>query len=114
MLKFYELDGVRVAELHGTLDAASAPQVRDELQVATQGCERLVVDLSHLDRVFSSGLSALLSVHRAAERAGTALVFCGARPFLREILRITMLDRIFRMAVDPEHAVELLRALLLQ
>ena len=109
MLKRYEEEGVAVAELEGTLDAATSPQMREALLGIISGAQRVVVDLSRVERVFSSGLSLLLAVHRAAETARAPLVFCGARPFLREILRITMLDRIFRTAVDVDQAVEVLR-----
>lgn len=109
MLKQYAIEGIAVLELSGTLDAATVPQVREALLAAVGASERVVVDLSRVERVFSSGLSLLLTVHRAAEQAQSTLVFCGARPFLREILRITMLDRVFRTAVDMDQAVEQLR-----
>lgn len=109
MLRHYSLEGgVLVVELQGTLDATNSPLVREAVLAAAAGAPRVVVDMAPVERVFSSGLSALIAIHKEAEAAGSVVVFCGLRPFLREILRITMLDRIFRTAGDLDQALELL------
>lgn len=109
-LQLSESEGIVVAQVSGTLDVEYAPEVRDQVLAAVSGAApRVVVDLSGVERVFSSGLSALLTIHKDIMARGGAVVFCGARPFFREVLAITMLDRVFSLAPDREAAVDLLR-----
>lgn len=106
-----QVEGIKVVEVTGTLDVDNSPRIRDAVLAELQsGGGRLVVDLSGVERVFSSGLSTLLTIHKAAAKDGGTVIFCGARPFFREVLRITMLDRVFHITSDPEAALDNLRA----
>ncbi len=62
-------DGDRlVISLRGELDLASAPALASELyDAASDGFDQLVVDLSGLDFMDSTGLSVLLEAQRAAD-----------------------------------------------
>ena len=66
------------------------------------GCRaRLVLDLQALRRIDSSGLSALLSVLKAARAAGGDVVLLSPSATVASILRLTRLDQILE-AYDDE------------
>jgi anti-sigma B factor antagonist len=67
------LDEEAVISLIGELDFHTAPQLREEmLKLLNQGISRLVVDLSRLEFVDSSGLGVLVAgLKRMRERGGS-------------------------------------------
>jgi anti-sigma B factor antagonist len=76
-----DLDYDTVAELAGlTFDA---------------GYRRLDVDLSGLAFIDSSGLAALVRLQRQVEGADAELRVVALTPYLRNLLRITALDKLF-------------------
>jgi len=86
-----EQDGkVQLFRLSGSLDVATSPTLRAAL---LDGAEReshaIVVDLSQLEFLDSTGLGALIGAHRrAAERKGSLRVVAPEGQILR-LLRIT-------------------------
>ena len=95
---------VEVVSLAGTLDAWSEPEVRAALKGALDGGKsRLVLELPLLKRIDSSGLSALLSVLKAARSAGGDIVLLRPSAAVVSVLRLTRLDQILE-AFDDEAA----------
>lgn len=93
-----------VVSLAGTLDAWSEPEARAELrEILDGGRNRLVLDLSALKRIDSSGLSALLSVLKAARGAGGDVLLLRPSAAVVSVLRLTRLDQILE-AFDDEPA----------
>jgi anti-sigma B factor antagonist len=66
--------GTRVLALFGELDLASAPQLEYELTEAEALGTRILIDLSGLEFIDSSGLHMLLNANRRFERNGHELV----------------------------------------
>lgn len=86
-----------VIHLSGQLDALSASYVRSELANAVAaGHSRLVVDLSNVGVVDSSGLGSLISGLKAARIAGGDLRLAQPSRQVSAILTLTMLDRVLR------------------
>jgi anti-sigma B factor antagonist len=84
----------------GRLDVESAPLVRQAiLDLVEKGITALVLDLSHVEFVDSSGLSVFVSGMKALRRSGGRLAICNANPQVHTALRLTMLEQIF-----PNHA----------
>lgn len=84
-----------IFKLRGSLDIATAPTVRAALNDATeQGKKELVVDLSQLEFLDSTGLGALIGAHRrATERDGSLRLVVTEGPIAR-LLNITGLIRV--------------------
>jgi anti-sigma B factor antagonist len=62
-------NGAQALELSGELDAASAPALRERLaEIATRGNGPLVIDLTRLSFIDSTGLSVLLNAKRRLSR----------------------------------------------
>ncbi|MFI6503133.1 STAS domain-containing protein [Nonomuraea typhae] len=63
----------------------------------TSGYRRLDLDLAGLSFIDSSGLAALVRLHQRAESDGAALRLVAVSPHLRRLLKVTALDRLFRL-----------------
>ncbi|MBV8150524.1 MAG: STAS domain-containing protein [Candidatus Eremiobacteraeota bacterium] len=96
-------DQTVIFELKGSLDIATSPTVRAALlDAAERGQHRIVVDLTGLDFIDSTGLGALLgSQRRAKENNGEVRLIARDGQILR-LLRITGLLGVFGVY----HAVE--------
>lgn len=111
MIEALEVEGATVLFLTGELDELSCTHVRELVAgLIADGRHVLVLDLSGVQRIYAAGMSLLLDLQRAAATAGGKLICCGARPFIREILRITMLDRRLHLQMDLDSALDLLSA----
>lgn len=98
--------GTCVLTVAGELDFDSAPLLRSavgELPLAEN--DRLIVDLPTLTFCDSSGVSVLVSTHRAADAAGTAVCLVGLAPNVAKLLRITGLDQVFPVHGTADEAL---------
>jgi anti-anti-sigma factor len=85
------VDGVTTVLLEGELDLKTAPDVRDALRAECSGGTRLVLDVSAVEFVDSSGLNTFVSLDRDATLAGGTFELVGASASLRRLLEITSL-----------------------
>jgi anti-sigma B factor antagonist len=94
-----------VFRLRGSLDLATAPTVRAALSDATEkGSRHLLVDLSQLEFLDSTGLGVLIGAHRrAAERGGSLRLVVADGPISR-LLNITGLVAVFAVYHSLENA----------
>jgi anti-anti-sigma factor len=84
-----------VYRLRGSLDLATAPSLRAALiEAANEGKHEIIVDLSQLEFLDSTGLGALIGAHRRAmENGGRVRLIVKEGPIQR-LLTITGLMRI--------------------
>ena len=82
-----DVDDVHVVSLYGQLDLANADQVRDAL-IGVAG-STVVVDLSGLHFLDSSGIAALLSARGEITQAGHDFELRGAQGIVRRVLELT-------------------------
>lgn len=95
-------DGVSV-RLSGELDMLAAPQLSDTLgELLDAGHKRIVVDLTRLEFVDSSGLSALLGAHQDAQARGAALVLQSPNERIVRLVNITGLGDVFEVSVAAD------------
>lgn len=81
----------------GELEMSTAPQLRQTL-TSLPADTRLMLDLSGLTFCDSSGLNALLIVHRYFDAGGGRLVLTAAPRRVVELLELTGLAEIFTVA----------------
>jgi len=88
--------GMHVFELTGSLDIATAPTVRAALLEASErGDHRLVVDLTKVDFLDSTGLGALIGGQRRAKEFGGDVRVVAQEGQILRLLRITGLLKVF-------------------
>ncbi|MGI8713473.1 MAG: STAS domain-containing protein [Solirubrobacteraceae bacterium] len=82
--------------LRGELDLASAPALERALQGPADGTQpRLIVDLSGLQFMDSSGLHVLLRANRASRATGVGLELRGATRQIAQLLELTGTAELF-------------------
>jgi anti-sigma B factor antagonist len=96
---------VLIFKLRGSLDLATTPTVRAALLDGTEKGKRdLIVDLTQLEFLDSTGLGALIGAHRrATEHGGSVRLIVNDGPIAR-LLNITGLMRIFAVYHSVEDA----------
>jgi anti-sigma B factor antagonist len=105
--------GCTIVKLRGELDIASAADLRDQLLVTLDrgSPSRLIVDLSELEFMDSSGTAVLVNTDRRARLVGCTLVLVAPRQAVLRVLQICGLDRYFPIfesvsaAGESDHAV---------
>lgn len=70
-----------------------------------QGIENLVVDLSGVELMNSSGLGMLVAASRTLHAGGGVLALAGANEKLQKLFAMTRLDSVFRQYGTTEEAV---------
>ena len=93
----------RVLALRGRIDAVTAPQLKSKLKdLVAEGQNQLVVDLTEVSFIDSSGLSTLVSGLRASRESGGTLKLVGLNEQTRTAFRLTQLDRVFEILPDGD------------
>lgn len=87
------------------LDAASVPALKNAVvDLANSGQLRVVLSLSRVEHIDSSGLGALIALHKTLAPPRGRLVLCEISPKILPVLKITRLDRVLAQAADPAAA----------
>ena len=89
-----ELRRLRVRK--SRLDAASAPQFRTEAIGGAAGGRRILLDVSEVSFVDSTGLGSLVSLLKSLEPQ-TELAVAGVQPNVRRLFAMTKLDKVFTL-----------------
>ena len=98
---------VTVVCIESDLDTTRSQKAKEFLvQEIDEGRVQLVIDLSAVAFVDSSGLGALVSALKTVRPLGGDVRICGATPEVRTIFDLTRLSRAFTMFSDRESAVE--------
>lgn len=88
-----EDNGRHVLRLVGELDLASADGLEQRIgRLCVEGSREIVLDLSELDFVDSSGLRAMLTSRQTCERSGCELVLVNCKEQVRRVLELTGID----------------------
>jgi len=105
-LSEHALDGCTVVGLHGELDLATAPGLREHLLgVLTGQPPALILDLSGLAFMDSTGLNVLLGAKRHAGLLGIPFALAAPQKIPARVLRITGLNRHFTIYPTAAEAV---------
>ncbi len=100
-------EGVAVIALSGEVDVYTSPRVKQEIvDLLNAGTTKLVVDLSGVEYLDSTGLGVLIGgLKRARERDGDLKLVCDNLRILR-IFEITGLTKIFDIYRNESEALE--------
>ena len=97
-------DGIFVT-LGGEVDLSRSPELRSALlDLLKTKPQRLVVDLSGVPYMDSSGVATLVEALQAQRRHGGKMVLCGLQPKVRSIFEIARLNMVFTIIEDPAAA----------
>ena len=88
------------------LDAGNVADFRRDIAPVLEAHPRLVLDLSRLRFVDSSGLGAFISCLRALNAKGGDLKLCGMSRQVRAVFELVRMHRVFEILDTREHAIE--------
>jgi anti-sigma B factor antagonist len=88
------------------LNAHTAPSLKQRISsIIDAGNNSLILDLTKVEFIDSSGLAALVSGLKKAHAENGTLAVAGARPNVLEVFKLTLLDRVFNIYPDVNSAV---------
>ena len=92
------------------LDTVAAPVLRGTTaDLANEGRFRVILDLKQVQFVDSSGLGALIHLHKTLQPQGR-LVLCHVDAKVGQLFKVTRLDRVFTLAATDDEAFRLVMA----
>jgi anti-anti-sigma factor len=90
----------------GAIDLHVSPELRASLrEIIDQKPKRLVVDLSRVPYVDSSGIAVLIGAMQSLEHEGGVFMLAGAQETVMTILESARLDKYFRLYPDVKSAL---------
>jgi anti-anti-sigma factor len=94
---------VKVLKLSSLLDTNQANQIRQEIgTIVESGVQIVLMDLSDVTFIDSSGLGVLVLAFKAIRAAGGRLVLCSISKQVRMLLELTGTDQIFEVFPSQE------------
>ena len=105
-LHVHTAGGLPVFAISGSLDIATSPTVRAALsEAAERGNHDLVVDLTNVEFLDSTGLGALIGAQRRAKEVGGHVRLVAKEGQILRLLRITGLLKVFAVYADLDAAL---------
>lgn len=99
--------GWAVLVLNGRLDLVSAAKLRQAVDdTVNHGTNRVIVDLSGVPFMDSSGLGALVGAFKRATGAGGAFRIAGPSHQVRDVISIMRLDQLLPPYLNVDAALE--------
>lgn len=88
-------DIIKVTVEEKRLDAAIATRFKDKMrEIVTKGRKPILLDLGQVEFMDSSGLGAVIAVHKAMPE-GLGLELQGLTPNVERVFRLTRMDSVF-------------------
>lgn len=91
------------------LDADTSKAFRKKIKDSLEGKKQVVLDLSSLTLVDSSGLGVLIACLRQVSAAGGDLKLCGLSPQVRALFELVRMHRLFSIYNTRDEAVRAFR-----
>ncbi len=99
-------DRPNMLPLEGEIDLHLSPSIAASLaRMIEKKPPKLVVDLSRLTYIDSSGLAVLIEAMQNVEQYGGQFALAGLQETIRVIFEIARLDQVFRIFPDAEAAL---------
>lgn len=100
-----ERDGIEIVTVSGDLDAHAAPTLQTELDPKSANGARLVVDLSGVDFIDSTGLGVLVTTLKHVRESGGSLAVVVVAARVRKVFAITGLDHVITLRGTLDEAL---------
>jgi anti-sigma B factor antagonist len=101
----HERDDCAVVVATGEIDLYTAPAMRACLVAAAESSSRVLIDLSGVTFLDSTGLGVMLGALGRAGQDDQSVVLVGSTNLVRRVLEITRLDQVFPMYASLEEAL---------
>ena len=92
-----EQQGASVVAFTGEVDLESSPAAREILLKCLESTSKVIVDLSEVSYIDSSGVASLVEALQAAKKNGSQFSLAAASEPTRRVLELARLDKVFTM-----------------
>ena len=101
-----EVPGGVVVALAGDVDLEHSPAAREVLLRWVKRGGPVVVDLSGVGYIDSSGIASLVEAYQAARKGGSRFVLAAVSPAALRVFALARLDKVFLMFPDVQAALD--------
>jgi anti-sigma B factor antagonist len=100
-------DRTTIFDLSGDIDFANSPEVRQSLlrEIRESRVPRVVVNLSGVHYIDSSGVASLVEGLKASRDLGSRFILFGLSTAAREVLQLSRLLKVFEIYDSEEEAL---------
>lgn len=92
-----EMQGASVVALRGEVDLESSPAAREILLKCLESAGKVIVDLSEVTYIDSSGVASLVEALQAAKKNGSQFSLAATSEPTRRVLELARLDKVFTL-----------------
>ncbi len=90
-----EEQGKLVVSFQGEVDLEHSPKAREVLLGAVKKKQDVLVDLSEVSYIDSSGVASLVEAFQSSKKAGSSFGLVSVNPAALRVLELARLDRVF-------------------
>lgn len=101
-----EEGGYVVLELEGEIDLSCSPEARKQILYVLGAGNDLLVDLSGVSYIDSSGVASLVEGYQTAKKAGRRFGLIGVSNAAMSVLQLARLDKVFPIHASIEERLE--------
>lgn len=94
-----------VVAFDGDVDLENSPQARQTLLDCVGKSAKVVVDLSGVGYIDSSGIACLVEAYQAARKKGVGFALAAVSESTLRVLKLARLDKVFTIAPSVEAAL---------
>jgi anti-sigma B factor antagonist len=98
--------GASIVVLKGDVDLESSPAAREILLKTVDGAGRVLVDLSSVTYIDSSGVASLVEALQASKHNGGRFALVAASEPTRRVLELARLDKVFTLYATVEEGIK--------
>ena len=99
-------NGLTVCSVDGEIDINSSPDIKKAFdKVLSKKTPRIVINLSRVTYVDSSGLATLVEILKNMKAYGGKLRLANLSPKIKSLFEITKLEKLFEIVVDEDTAI---------
>jgi len=100
-------EGHGVLEVRGEVDMHTSPRVREaQIRLLQQGARRVVIDLTGVPYMDSSGIATLIEGLQWARREGREFRLVGLTPTVRDVFELARLADVFEIFSTRDEALK--------
>lgn len=89
-------DSVCTLTVEGRMDTLTAQELENKIKACAEDCDKMILDLSGVDYISSSGLRVIVLTHRIMSEKG-GLVLKGLNKNVRSVISMTGFDNVLKI-----------------
>ena len=104
-LDIMEKDGATIVALSGDVDLQTSPIVRQGLLECLESHDKVLVVMSQVNYIDSSGVASLVEAFQVSRKKGSFFALAHVSPAAMRVLNLARLDKVFSIFESVEDAL---------